>query len=459
MIGTVPVTRDALHRITLRAGEPHEVPLRGDQLTSEERRRLESLCVVAEAGGGLRLLPKSQETVGTVQVRNYLISVSPRWFKARTVLGMILAVYGVTDEVARLGLPQLEGGAAVGRLAESLAALLVVETERALRRHVAQAYLEREEPVLVLRGRPLFGDFGRSTRPGFTPCRYEEKSTDILANRLLLSGARAALGLIGDERLRRRGVAVVHSLDGLAREQHPTARDYDKAFRRLNRQSVHYADPLRLARAVTFGYLYGETDVPVPGPVFEMWRLFQEFVGSIVSGVAPDLKLRAVPLTRERVALVDRVGRPYRDVVPDMILKQASSRGLPLAVIDAKYKPVYLDGGPGAPPSRNRILNGDIYQVLFYAEDLRVRSKLARPLPAAIVAPLLDRRQPPGPRWRTVRWPRYEGAAEQRLRLLACPVEAMVERWLSGGSAAEVASEAPELQRFLRAVARRGGRL
>jgi hypothetical protein len=80
---------------------------------------------------------------------------------------------------------------------------------------------------------------------------------------------------------------------------------------------------------------------------------------------------------------------------------------------------------------------------------------LAKAPPCAVVAPQLRRMVAPLPRWRVVRWPREQPAGELRLRLIGCPVDAMVDRKLSGGSARDVLEAAPELLRFLRAVARR----
>lgn len=447
--------RAYVQRITVERGTPLELPVAPSQLSAEERRQLEQLVNVAETPTALRLTVKRQETVGTVRIGRHLVTVEPRHLSRRVVLGLVLIVNGITDEVVRLGMPELGLGASVDWVAESLAGLLVTESERALRRHVAQGYIEREEPLPALRGRPLFQEFGRTSRPGFTVCRYEEKTTNVGPNRLLLAGIKAGRWLLTDESLKRRAVALLHALHSIADDVYPTPEDFDIALRNLNRQSIHYADPLRLARAVIFGHSEANEFVPVPGPVFEVWKLFQGFLARVLTDVAEFLGLAVTLVTNERRALVDRKGDTYREVIPDIVLTRAHGEPVPVAVLDAKYKPQYLAGGPGQPGPGNRVSNGDIYQVLFYAEDLRARHALQDVPPTGIVSPLLEGSQPAGEQWRLVRWPRYQNARERRARLLACPVTAMVEKRLAGGSPSEVLAEAPELDRFLRAAARR----
>ena len=450
-----PLGAGRMHQVVLKPGDRYDLPFAATQILGQELEQLEKLCEVEYRPASIMLSRKPRETVGTVQVRNYYITVAPRDLTPRTLLGMVLTVTGVNTDIARPGQHVLSHGRAADQLSEALAGLLIVEAERSLRRHVAQAYVEHEEPLSILMGRPLFLEFGRPRRPGTLPCRYELKTTDVLPNQLLLAGVRAAQSLVTDERLLRRATAVNFALRELASDIRPSRTDFERAFTRLNRQSIHYADPLHLAEAVIFGYRDKAEDVVAPGPVFEVWRLFQDFVARIVEDAVGDFGLQAIPQATDRKRLIDRGEDTYREVTPDLVLTRVQQPRIPVAVLDAKYRPEYLGGGPGRPPPQNRASTADIYQLLFYAEDLRARHKLLMPLPSAIVSPQLSRFVAPSPRWRTIRWPREKPAAELRLRVLSCPVDAMVECKLGGGSAPDALRAAPELDGFVRGVARR----
>lgn len=76
-----------------------------------------------------------------------------------------------------------------------------------------------------------------------------------------------------------------------------------------------------------------------------------------------------------------------------------------LDVIDAKYKPAYMGGGPGAPIDLGyRVSAGDLYQMFFYEARLRHRYEIERPLKSAILAPQLENAKPVDRPYRSIRF-------------------------------------------------------
>ncbi|MGE0454011.1 MAG: hypothetical protein AB7O37_18180 [Vicinamibacteria bacterium] len=102
-------------------------------------------------------------------------------------------------------------------------------------------------------------------------------------------------------------------------------------------------------------------------------------------------------------ALLDRDGHVYASVRPDLVVYEG---GLPVAVVDAKYKD-YWPARDDHSPVR-RIGNDDLYQLFFYSQRLQLRYGLAVAPPAFIVAPLPaeDERRARviGDRFTAVRW-------------------------------------------------------
>ncbi|RFS82641.1 restriction endonuclease [Actinomadura spongiicola] len=240
-------------------------------------------------------------------------------------------------------------------LLPALAHAFARAAERALRQGVLLGYRETEEALPVVRGRIRVADQLRR-RHGFpapVEVRYDDYTTDIPENRLLLAAAHRLL-VLPDVPAATRGLLrhLLLRLDGVERLV-PGRPPPAWSPSRLN---TRYQTALGLAALVLRGASYeldDGTTVRVDGLMLEMWRVFEDFVC-----VALAEALRpyggTVKLQDKRHHL-DRARRvPLR---PDLVVNTADGR--PSTVVDAKYK-------TGDTPQ------GDLYQVLAYCTAMRL---------------------------------------------------------------------------------------
>lgn len=327
----------------------------------------------------------------------------------------------------RSGLPQLADDAyelaTTGRdrghrsIMAVLALLMGREAEKLASSHIAQSYAQRTERLGVVRGRPLWHRRGGRPQDGTVLTRFDEKTTDVLENRLILAGIRGAQRwLPGTVRLRTQEFVW----RSLAEPAIPAQHDFDKAMSRLNRLTEAYRPVLALARALLFGldFEVGHPDVGINAPTFDLALLFETLVEDIAALAYSRRGLRVTRQTSEGQALVDGLGRTYRSIRPDLVVYDAMA---PVRVIDSKFKPVYAAGG-AEPSGKHRLSREDIFQTFFYATRLAQRHNQPNPLPAAIAAPLLDNGQVPHEAFRTVRWGE-NNSNTARLDLLLVPID------------------------------------
>jgi 5-methylcytosine-specific restriction enzyme subunit McrC len=234
-------------------------------------------------------------------------------------------------------------------LLPSLAAAFADQAHRALEPGLLQGYLELEDTLPVLRGRleeqeQLRRRFGIAVP---LSVRYDEYSADIAENRVL----RAAVDLL----LTLPGVAPptrsrLRHLRRTLAEVTPPVRGARLPTWTPTRLNVRYHVALRLAELL----LRRNAVDPRPGPVavngfvVDMWRVFEDFVGSALGDALRRRGGRCV--TQDLHHLDEAAAVAMR---PDLVWYRG--RG-PIAVIDAKYKAERPQGFPDA----------DLYQLLAY---------------------------------------------------------------------------------------------
>lgn len=240
-------------------------------------------------------------------------------------------------------------------LLPAVARAFLRQAERALQLGVLQGYRVRDDTLPVLRGRLRVADqLGRRYGlPVPLEVRFDEWTTDIAENQLLLAAARRLL------RLPRVPVTVRHGLLRLAArldEVSPLVPGRQLPSWRPTRLNVRYQAAVRLAELVLRGgsFELAAGQVRVEGFMVDMASVFEDFV---------TVALREALQGGHggRVALQDSghldVGR--RVVMrPDMVWYDDGGR--PLGVVDAKYKAEKPAGYPSA----------DVYQILAYCTAL-----------------------------------------------------------------------------------------
>jgi len=318
-----------------------------------------------------------------------------------------------------------------GDFSALVAQIFVDAVEQDVVRRISRRYQERIERSQVLRGRPLWR-FGRPIAGGLE-CRVHRLQVDNLLNRLILAGLRVAHRLLRTSKTS----TLVYQFRSQVRDSHPRPADFDLARRGINALSLHYRPALELARSLV---LQLDPDLFKSGPGkmigFELYipRLFESFVHRLVHDALPDF--RVVSQTVDGEAFRDDWGNTYRTIRPDTVVYDAD---VPLAVLDAKYKPQYLR-------DRKKVSTADLYQLFFYQSRLRERSGLAAPPTAAIVAPSFGTSPPV--RERIV----HRDAEHQpaKICVVDLPLERVVDQLRYGEKAALKA--APELTTLLESV-------
>lgn len=226
---------------------------------------------------------------------------------------------------------------------------------RALEQGLLQGYRTISDTLPVLRGRILAGE-QMNRLYGFPvpiAVEYDDFTIDIAENQLL---AMATLRLmtvprVSDSarlllrRLRRALADVdVRSRGNALPRWHPT---------RLN---ARYNSALRLAEIVlaaeSFDHHFGE--VTVTGYMFDMWRIFEDFV---TVALQESMNARGWRNQAQPSLYLDELRQVH--MRPDLLGHSASGA---MAVVDAKYKAERPEGFP----------NADLYQMLSYCTVLGI---------------------------------------------------------------------------------------
>lgn len=418
-------------------------------ITAAQRLAASRLLTINEVGTSVELR-RRRHVAGSVRLGKRTV-VAPPPIPTRSFLALIYAVNGIRIDQAPVG--GLELGMPPELFRAALGAALVAAAESLSRRHIGQEYQSRTERLQLVRGRPRWTYDMARVRDGTITCQYELKTTDGLLNRLIVSGLGAARPLQPPGPIRRRADRQEFAWRGLAEPLPvPTRHHFDLVRTRLTRQTEHYRPALALSEAVLLGTRTvaetggRETDLPL----FNLAQLFERFVERLLSALTEGTGLTIRMQHTRRDALLDGDGDVYRRIRPDAVV-YAGKR--PLAVLDSKFKPRYTNGGT-AVPMASRVTLDDAYQLFFYAERLRRLGRVSDPVPAFIVAPMLDdpAALPPLPR-RSVVWHEQEGVDTTGLRVVPLPLVAALDVLIGGGTFADAAARCEELAEVMTTLA------
>lgn len=234
-------------------------------------------------------------------------------------------------------------------LAEAFSRLALAAVEQGL----LQGYKTVQETLPVLRGRMLAGE--QMTRlyglPVPVAVEYDDFTVDIAENQILLMALRRLLVVPKISIQARRRLKRLRLI--LADVNAPPRGAGPPTWRR-SRLNVRYQPALALAQIVlaadSFEHHIG--DLRVTGYMFDMWRVFEDFVTVALAESLRSYGGRSVcqkPLSldiRRRVTMK-----------PDLMWENG---GTVRAVVDAKYKAERPEGFP----------NADLYQMLAYCTVL-----------------------------------------------------------------------------------------
>lgn len=350
---------------------------------AELRRRLGGFVDIVRGWSGGPSVARAGRRVGSVKVGGLRVDVEPRMASAefatlvRYAWGHPAAQAPTTARVDRQGLDEL-----LGRLlADEAAALLA--------RGPARRYERRVERLPVVRGRPLFAQnfpWDPSAPTGLV-CAHHLLTADNAHNRIVRAALERAPGLDVSSTTRRDLLRQRAEWRRVAEASEPGPSDVAQALQRTDRLTEHYALALRLSGALLAGMrpsgVFEEGQVSA-GLTLDMAVLFEAFVARALGEWAPARGLTVREQTVDGHAFLDAGGSRYRSVRPDLVV---SRDGVPVAVVDAKYKPYWASRSEAGTPAR-RVSTGDLYQLFFYAQRLQRQHGLDRQPAAVILSPL-----------------------------------------------------------------------
>lgn len=244
---------------------------------------------------------------------------------------------------------------AASDLVEALAHSFIRRAATALEQGLIHGYVEVAESLTVVRGRIRIED-QISRRPGkMSPLEvtYDDFSVDTAENRVLLA---AVLRLLRVKSLEPQERRRLHRLRMQLSDVTPTPRGQHLPKWRPTRLNVRYQPALTLAELILAGDSFEQQvgDLHVSGFVFDMWRIYEDFVGVALTEAMKKFGGRSSLQHQMHLDEARRVS-----MRPDFYWSNSDGQQ---AVVDAKYKATRLDAFP----------NADLYQLLAYCTVLGV---------------------------------------------------------------------------------------
>jgi 5-methylcytosine-specific restriction enzyme subunit McrC len=326
-------------------GAPQTVELTGAEYRALQQLGLVTVTPTLDAG---RYEVTAGRKVGAVTVGERQLIVHPKINDLNRLLFLIGYANDQRiwrdDQVDLIGANELLPG-----IAEAFSRL----ASRAVEQGVLQGYRTVRDTLPVLRGRLLADE--QMTRlyglPVPVAVEYDDFTIDIAENQLLLA---AALRLLSMPRISEMSRRRLQRLRQTLADVSMLSRGAALPRWQASRLNTRYHSALHLAEIVlaaeSFEHRIG--NLRVSGYMFDMWRVFEDFVTVALSESLSTLGSRCE--LQAAVHLDDERQVPMR---PDLLCRQ---HGLPVAVIDAKYKAERPDGFP----------NADLYQMLAYCTAL-----------------------------------------------------------------------------------------
>ena len=270
------------------------------------------------------------------------------------------------------------------------ATLLILTAEDLAAGYLAKGYITKRERINTVRGRIDWNEFSRPGRRTGVPCIFSEISLDNLLNRIIVAGLYAVKDVPVLPAYRRRLNEQLFTWSSIAAFQHIQLSDLQLAEKSLNRLTGKYQSIIGLCRMVMFGYspndFFSDGESDFQCIEFDLARIFERFVLRLIQQHLEGTPLSVESQVRERDGLRDGYGNTYHETRPDFVITFDS---VPIAVLDAKFKPRYVSQKDNRFLTKNKVSEADVYQLLFYAQRA---SQLAggSKVPAFIVSPYVD---------------------------------------------------------------------
>jgi len=363
------------------AADPRTHPELRRELSAEESKIVESInssrrLEIVERRDGLRI--KANRYVGVVSIGELSIQIRPK-LRPELLPTFLRYALGVSrhDTVrdARAQLSELG-------FIDLIAMLFLDEFDGILQSGLIQEYRTKDAARAAPKGRIQFGQLARVPPGGAltVPCSFDERSHDIPLNRLLLATLNTLISSVADYSL----AFDLHTRAAMLAERcEPVILDVALVSicrNTLNRMSHYYERAVDLAELIlrSMGIAAnGEETEALPGFLFDMAQLFEQFVAKLCSEYSPRGMTSDAQVTKRDAFAFN--ANPYHwrrpALRPDIVVRDAS--GKIVRILDTKYKLL----GPNAPPSPS-----DLYQLTLYSLGFSNTGSV----PARIIYPTLQ---------------------------------------------------------------------
>lgn len=240
-------------------------------------------------------------------------------------------------------------------LPDALAHAFGFHANRALDQGLIQGYVTVDDSLPVVRGRIRVAEqisrrYGRGLP---LEVSYDDFSVDVVENQLLLGATLLLLRMPGLNAERRRTLQRIRLK--LA-DVTPPAQGGEPPVWIASRLNARYQPALRLADLILAGDSFDQRvgDLQVTGFVFDMWKIYEDFVCVALQEAMQVYGGRSALQHRLYLDNAERV-----DMAPDFLWTSPAGAHV---VVDAKYKAERPSGFPQA----------DLYQLLAYCTVLDV---------------------------------------------------------------------------------------
>lgn len=349
------------------------------QLSDEAQRLCKKLSTrsgpqveILQLGSGLRI--RTFSWIGIIELDSIRLRIEPKLAGKHLNVPKLVDWTSGIDALRKVG-PDLPIDFKGDSLFDLLVRLLVDESEGLIRGGLRTDYIERQEAIRLLKGRLDVERQIRRQRGRFDKleCRFDERSSNIPDNQLLLAALDRSSHRVRNPLLRRRANRSRALLSEACTVPRNGLRTDKISYNRLNRhyQPGHHWAQLILDGSHGLESFYKSADGNCFAFLIDMNILFERFVEKALNDVllAKNLKVRFQ--SPQGSVIRKASGGPYRRLIPDTILVSPDD-GIEIP-IDAKYKRY----------SVKRVDTSDISQTFLYAFGLH--RSVSESLPMALI--------------------------------------------------------------------------